>query len=461
MVLIMLACRDLCPGGFTIEMRDVHMCDTMVALGNSTEDGSVLFAKNSDRQPNEPHIMIRIPRKRYSPESDTFLQATYIKIPQVKETYEVVLLKPSWIWGCEMGWNEFGLNIGNEAVFTKEEAGKPALTGMDMARLALERCRTSAEAVDLITGLLAAYGQGGNCGYEKPFTYHNSFLIADRETAWVLETAGQYWGAKQGRDIYCISNCLSIENDFDKCHPDAVKHAVEKGWCKSGKDFSFAKCYGNKLFTAFSGSMDRRGACEAALHKAKGKITAELLKSTLRTHHRELDGKLFKKKSLRSVCMHAGGMIGDQTTGSYVASLSGRLCTYWVTGASLPCIAVFKPLWLLREMPVFAEQEQDRAVSYWKLREKLHRLILAGGAVPDAYLEERARLEESIESRVRAAVINNVDDEQLSVIMMRAFEKEDEFINEQLKKLSNRTLRLKGGLYYRHYWKTKNSKLNI
>ena len=29
------------------------MCDTLVALGNSTADGSVIFAKNSDRDPNE------------------------------------------------------------------------------------------------------------------------------------------------------------------------------------------------------------------------------------------------------------------------------------------------------------------------------------------------------------------------------------------------------------------------
>ena len=137
------------------------MCDTFVALGNATADGSVLFAKNSDRQSNEPHNMIRIPRTKHPVPSK--VRCTYIEINQVPKTYEVLLLKPSWIWGCEMGANEFGLNIGNEAVFTKESYGEDSLIGMDMVRLALERCKTSDEALDFIIGLLETYGQGGNC----------------------------------------------------------------------------------------------------------------------------------------------------------------------------------------------------------------------------------------------------------------------------------------------------------
>jgi len=112
----------------------------MVALVNSTKDGSVIFAKNSDRQPNEPHIVIRIPRKKH--DKGLKLKCTYIEIDQADETYEILLLKPSWIWGAEVGSNEFGLTIGNEAVFTKEEQGEQALLGMDMLRIALERCRT-------------------------------------------------------------------------------------------------------------------------------------------------------------------------------------------------------------------------------------------------------------------------------------------------------------------------------
>ncbi len=78
------------------------MCDTMVALGNSTKDGTVIFAKNSDRQPNEPLLSVRIPPRRTYPKGSK-LKCTYITIDQARETYDVMLLKPSWMWGCGDG----------------------------------------------------------------------------------------------------------------------------------------------------------------------------------------------------------------------------------------------------------------------------------------------------------------------------------------------------------------------
>ncbi len=106
------------------------MCDTFVALKNATADGSVIFGKNSDRDPNEAQELVLIPHAVHPEGSE--VQCTYISIPQVRETHAVLLSKPFWIWGAEMGANEHGVVIGNEAVFTKVPYDKePGLIGMD------------------------------------------------------------------------------------------------------------------------------------------------------------------------------------------------------------------------------------------------------------------------------------------------------------------------------------------
>lgn len=65
-------------------------------------------------------------------------QCTYIEIDQTAHTHAVVLSKPSWMWGAEMGANEHGVVIGNEAVWTKlndfVEDSEERLLGMDLLR---------------------------------------------------------------------------------------------------------------------------------------------------------------------------------------------------------------------------------------------------------------------------------------------------------------------------------------
>lgn len=47
----------------------------------------------------------------------------------------MVLSRPAWLWGAEMGANEHQVCIGNEAVWGKESAdGEEALLGMDLVR---------------------------------------------------------------------------------------------------------------------------------------------------------------------------------------------------------------------------------------------------------------------------------------------------------------------------------------
>lgn len=438
------------------------MCDTMVALGNSTKDGAVLFAKNSDRQPNEPHIMVHVPRRKYN-ESNEPLKATYINIPQVAETYEVLLLKPSWIWGCEMGCNEFGLNIGNEAVFTKEKCGSVGLTGMDLVRIALERCRTSTEALKLITRLLAAHGQGGNCGYEKPFFYHNSFLIADQNSAWVLETAGQYWAAKKVNDIYAISNCLTLEADFDESHPELIKHAVDQKWCRSERDFNFRKCYSQHFITKVSGAYLRYQTCRSHLEQEKGSITIDTMKRILRSHEPKNEGRQFNHSSAKGVCMHGGGFVDVHTTGSYIASLTEKNHTYWVTGASTPCISVYKPVWLVKDTQLFSEQQQLAAVQYWKLRERLHRMVMAGAVDLNWYLQERNRLEADFNQVWEQIDFRNVTEEKLAAKSNEAFAAEAQLIEKAILQAerSSQRRKLSGNWFFNSYWDKKNKGLKV
>ncbi|MFX0209349.1 MAG: peptidase C69, partial [Candidatus Hodarchaeota archaeon] len=83
------------------------MCDTFLALGSATNNGEVIFGKNSDRPYSEQQTIVYFPRKRYSKE--TKVKCTYISIPQVEETYAVLLSKPCWMWGAEMGANEMNV----------------------------------------------------------------------------------------------------------------------------------------------------------------------------------------------------------------------------------------------------------------------------------------------------------------------------------------------------------------
>ena len=66
------------------------------------------------------------------------VQCTYIEIAEVAHTHAVVLSKPAWMWGAEMGANEHGVVIGNEAVWTRltgSEGSTERLLGMDLLRL--------------------------------------------------------------------------------------------------------------------------------------------------------------------------------------------------------------------------------------------------------------------------------------------------------------------------------------
>lgn len=384
------------------------MCDTVVALANSTYDESVIFGKNSDREPNEAHEVIIIPPATHP--SGDMVKCTYVDIPQVRETCQVLLAKPFWIWGAEMGSNEFGVTIGNEAVFTKTPYNKQAgLIGMDFLRLALERSDTAEAALEVIVKLLEEYGQGGNCGCAHPFYYHNSYLICDREEAWVLETSGKEWAAEKVHDVRSISNAITIGKKWDRASSTLVSNAVKNGWCQSEEDFNFARCYSEPIYTRFSDAQRRQSFTTQKLNEAKRGITPKMVMELLRAHGGDSDPHWAPDKGITGadVCMHAGwGPIRtSQTVGSMVSVLrKGEKPVHWVTGTAAPCTSIFKPVWLdsgLPEQGASPTNKYDRTTLYWR-HEALHREILR-----DYNL--RIRLLRPDQERIENDLINEVE----------------------------------------------------
>lgn len=334
---------------------DSKMCDTFGFIDKKR----CVFGKNSDRSPNESQIIQFIKRHKTN---EKVLRTTYISIDQVEEVYSILISRPSWMWGCEMGVNEFGLCIGNEAIFTNGKYNKTGLTGMDLVRLALERCKDAVSAKDLIISLLKQYNQGGNCGFDHNFFYDNSFLIMDRKNLFVLETHGMEYNVIT-KDMAAISNCYSI-HDQKNLHE-------------------------NKIFKFFSGAEERNNLVLCKLDKG---LELDYYFDILREHS---VADPFKKGSVSSPCMHAGGIVGDHTTSSMVVVLDEDINVYF-TGCSLPCISLFKYYKFGDEIvyPIVSDIDD----SYWVKQEKIHRSIF-DYELPLEYFEKRNELEKEIVSK--------------------------------------------------------------
>jgi dipeptidase len=376
------------------------MCDTLIATRSATSNGIAIFGKNSDRPPNEGQHLVYFPAARHP--ANSRLKCTYIEIPQVERTHTVLLSKPFWMWGAEMGVNEHGLVIGNEAVYSKVPANKePALLGMDMLRAALERAVTPREAMQVIIDLLEQFGQGGNCAYGESMYYHNSFLIANADDAWVLETVDKQWAARQVKDVYSISNCLTIGNQFDIASPDLVQLALQKGFSKSAPQFDYANDYSDFLFTNFGKGRKRRATTLSQLEQKKGSFDIQAMMGTLRHHNDENFDPQTTSLTSVDVCMHAGfGPIHiSQSTASMVVYLDGDMPLIFATGTSAPCTSIFKPLWMDASTSLSATLGPDPASTYdsdslfWA-HERLHRATLLN--YPDrlkSYASDRDQLE--------------------------------------------------------------------
>lgn len=367
----------------------------------------MIFGKNSDRSPNEPNLTLFYPKAEHHEKT---VQCTYIAIDQVPVTNALLLVAPSWMWGGEMGINDHGVAIGNEAVFTRTHGKKTErLIGMDLVRLGLERGHSALEACDMIISLLERYGQGGNCGFDKPFYYDNSFLIADKDEAFILETAGKAWALQRCGNSDNISNRLSLHGNYLKT---------------SASITDFASRYSDFLYTHFSGSKIRME--EAAGELEKKDFDLGMMMKTLRHHYSADENRLFPKGSVRSICMHKSAL-GDHTTNSLIFEIDQGHPYIWLTGCSTPCLSVYKPV-CFSDFTLPVTKSKESCLQYWLDREYLIRAVYAGLIEKDSYQKEIYRLQEAFLAKSHALRLSKANDSIYRAFSETCCHKEQELV---------------------------------
>ncbi|WCL48452.1 C69 family dipeptidase [Leptospira sp. GIMC2001] len=358
------------------------MSDTFLATKTATKNQSLLvFGKNSNREPNEAQEIVHLPKRK---NKEKVLQTSYIEISQVKESYEVILSKPITSWGAEMGANEHGLVVGYVPVFTKAAMSKNnmGLTGLDLVRVALERCKTSAQALDVITSLVEEFGQDANSGFSGMESFHhNSFLLGDANESYILETVDRHWVAKKINGFQAISNILSITNDFQFSSKGLMDYAKKLGFHKSDSDFSFAETFNDWFRTKMNKGKHRlqlvtkMGEMFSLTEGVGVKESMDILRSHNVANYSPENG------NNGSICQHASGMLTPyQTTGSMVFEIkNNKKLTVWLTGTSAPCLSLYKPFYFGNDILDENNQIKPSKVSddslWWK-SEKFHRLAL-------------------------------------------------------------------------------------
>lgn len=209
-------------------MPQIEACTNLLAGKKATTDGSVMTTYAADSHtlygmlthtPAAKHPKGSM-RKVIEWDTNKFLG----EIPQQEQTYNVV-----------GNINEHQLVIGESTWGGHPElvdtTGNSIIDYGSLIQIALERCKTAREAIDMMTSLVNKYGYASS---------GESFSIADKNELWVLEMIGK--GAEKG----AVWIAVRIPDDAISGHANEPRirkvNYKDKENVKYSKDlFSFAR----------------------------------------------------------------------------------------------------------------------------------------------------------------------------------------------------------------------------
>ena len=428
-------------------MHELLSCDTLAVAADNSACRSHMMAKNSDRPIGEAQPLQWFPPADHT--AGEMLVITGMEIPQVSHTYGVLGSKPYWMYGFEMGVNDQGVVIGNEAENSRDKDCEKAegILGMDLLRLGLERGATAREALDVIVALLEEYGQLRNASALYQSHYENSYIIMDPQEIWVLETAGRRYAAKRvTTGVFNIGNCYTLEKDLELASSDLEAHARENGWLLPDEPFNFSKAY-MKDFAAQTLAIPRWRRVRQ-LSQEKKLHDLDSLKAIFRDHYED-DPVLQPRYGastgyLPTVCRHALQWDMSQTASSMIAWYQDGIGTVVREAYSQPCCSLYLPAYPGVPLPAemaFAEGTFSEDSLWWQM-DRLAKII---GIDYDRFaprVQEKAKkIEAEIEAMAsvaekQAAGAEDAEKERiLSKVMAECSTKAGRFAREEYRRI--------------------------
>jgi dipeptidase len=220
-------------------------CTSIVVSRGASRDGSVMVTYSADA-PFMPRLL-RVPGGNYP--AGTMVEVRGWEDDQIRGTVK----QAKQTYTCVGLMNEHQLSLGETTT-----GGRPELVNRQgqldydaLMLLTLQRAKTASEAISVIDSLCAEYGYGSS---------GETFSIADKNEAWIMELIGKgpgqkgiVWVAARIPEGMITSHAnMSRITTFPLNEPqswrysaDVISFAIEKGFHKtdSGKPFSFRDAY--------------------------------------------------------------------------------------------------------------------------------------------------------------------------------------------------------------------------
>jgi hypothetical protein len=347
--------------------------DLVVAVGRTAVNGTTLFGANHYGRLNQRHQMRVLAGGAHSP--DEHVRATYLRLPQARQTYTVLGQQPEDCWGLVHGVNENHVGIGVTGWHSRIHPIGGGLTGTDLTRLALERSHTALHAVDVLTDLIGRHGQCPEGGTRSPSD--NVFLVADRQEAFVIEAAGPYWAIQECRQVRAVTDVALLRQDWQRLSPGLSSLAIENGWWNGdGSKLDFAGCL-DAHAPSHAAASRRWGRLTLALEQQNGAIDGPFLRRMLLGHHEVSTGRLHPPST--------------PVAGSFTTALAGpeEPALAWCA-LGPPHVAIYFPVWLDSDLPAAFHGRALDGTDLWQQAQDLV-------AFADDSDAERLRVSETLE----------------------------------------------------------------